>query len=208
MIERPPAAALAALLALVGGLLTARGVMVASTVDAPVRTQAVVTSAKPPPAKARTTAKAKATRSVPVRLDIPSIGVHTRLIRLGLAKDGTVEVPPLDGDAPAGWYEHSVTPGETGPAVMLGHVDSARDGPAVFYRLASLKPGAEVSVRRANGTTIRFAVTQVARYPKTGFPTSDVYGPTPYPALRLVTCGGSFDRNRGSYRDNVVVSAR
>jgi sortase (surface protein transpeptidase) len=207
LIERPPAAALAALLALVGGLLTARGVMVASTEDAPVRTQAVVPSAKPPE-KASTPAKARVARSVPVRLDIPSIGVHTKLIRLGLNKDGTVEVPPLDGQAPAGWYEHSVTPGETGPAVILGHVDSARDGPAVFYRLASLKPGAEVSVRRTDGTTIRFAVTLVARYPKTGFPTTDVYGPTPYPALRLVTCGGSFDRNRGSYRDNVVVSAR
>jgi sortase (surface protein transpeptidase) len=204
LIERPPAAALAALLAVVGGLLTARGVAAVTTDDAPARTEAIVATAKPPEKKA----KAKATRSVPVRLDIPSIGVHTKLIRLGLNKDGTVEVPPLDGNAPAGWYEHSVTPGETGPAVILGHVDSARDGPAVFYRLSSLKPGAAVSVRRTDGSTMRFTVSKVARYPKNGFPTGDVYGPTSYPALRLVTCGGSFDRNRGSYRDNVVVSAR
>jgi len=208
LIERPPAAALAVLLALVGGLLTARGVVEATTEDAPVRTE---TAVAPPPTASHPVARAgkpKVARSVPVRLDIPSIGVHTRLIRLGLAEDGTVEVPPLTGGAPAGWYEHSVTPGETGPAVILGHVDSARDGPAVFYRLSSVKPGAEVSVRRTDGSTMRFTVTRVARYPKTGFPTSDVYGPVPYPALRLVTCGGSFDRNRGSYRDNVVVSAR
>jgi sortase (surface protein transpeptidase) len=153
----------------------------------------------------RTTRKVTGT---PTRLDIPSIGVHTGLIRLGLNKDGTVEVPPLDGDAPAGWYDQSAVPGATGPAVILGHVDSARDGPAIFYRLASLKPGAEVSVRLSAGTTVRFKVTRVARYPKNSFPTEDVYGPVPYPALRLVTCGGSFDRDRGSYRDNVVVSAR
>ena len=162
----------------------------------------------PPPATSATPKPTRKPAGIPTRLDIPSIDVHTRLIRLGLYKDGTVEVPLLDGDAPAGWYEHSAVPGATGPAVILGHVDSARDGPAVFYRLTSLKPGAEVSVRRSDGTTVRFRVTRVARYPKTGFPTSDVYGPVPYPALRLVTCGGSFDRNRGSYRDNIVVSAR
>ncbi|NMO51887.1 class F sortase [Actinoplanes sp. TBRC 11911] len=162
-----------------------------------------------PEAPVRTAASTRTkVKGIPTRLDIPSIGVHTRLIKLGLNKDGTVQVPPLDGDAPAGWYGRSAVPGATGPAVILGHVDSARDGPAIFYRLSQLKPGAEVTVRRSDGSTVRFHVTRVARYPKTGFPTEDVYGPIPYPALRLVTCGGSFDRNRGSYRDNVVVSAR
>jgi hypothetical protein len=240
LIERPPAAALAVLLALVGGLLTARGVAAMTKPEPAALAAPTEPTAKPAgaagqaaagdparpaapgdparsaapgdpvapgdPAKTTTT-KAKVT-GIPTRLDIPSIGVHTRLIKLGLNKDGTVEVPPLDGDAPAGWYTHSAIPGATGPAVMLGHVDSARDGPAVFYRLSQLKPGAEVTVRRSNGSTARFHVTRVARYPKTGFPTADVYGPVPYPALRLVTCGGSFDRSRGSYRDNIVVSAR
>jgi sortase (surface protein transpeptidase) len=266
LIERPPAAALAVLLALVGGLMTARGVAAMTKPDPVALAAPTEPTAKPagaagqaaagdparpaapgdpagqaaagdpagkaaagdparpaapgdaagaaapgapaaPGDPAKTTTKAKVT-GIPTRLDIPSIGVHTRLIKLGLNKDGTVEVPPLDGDAPAGWYTHSAIPGATGPAVMLGHVDSARDGPAVFYRLSQLKPGAEVTVRRSDGSTARFHVTRVARYPKTGFPTADVYGPVPYPALRLVTCGGSFDRNRGSYRDNIVVSAR
>jgi sortase (surface protein transpeptidase) len=145
---------------------------------------------------------------VPTRLEIPAIEVRTALMRLGLHRDGTVEVPPLGADAPAGWYEHSVTPGETGSAVLLGHVDSAREGPAVFYRLGSLEPGDEVRVRRADGGTLVFEVTGVDRYPKSGFPTREVYGPAAYPVLRLVTCGGSFDRKKRTYRDNIVVSAR
>jgi hypothetical protein len=146
-------------------------------------------------------------RPVPIRLDIPSIGVHTALIGLGLNRDGTVAVPPLESDAPAGWYGNSAIPGEVGAAVLLGHVDSARDGPAVFFRLGALRRGDGISVLRADGTVARFTVDGVARYPKSSFPTSLVYGPTSYPALRLVTCGGSFDRLHHSYRDNIIVSA-
>ena len=145
---------------------------------------------------------------MPTQLDIPAIGVHTRLLRLGLKPDRTVEVPPLDADAPAGWYENSVTPGETGAAVLLGHVDTAREGPAVFYQLGALKIGDQITVRRADGSTVHFAVTRVARYPKSDFPTKQVYGPAAYPELRLLTCGGSFDRHRRSYLDNIVVFAR
>src|SRR6266540_2780718 len=86
--------------------------------------------------------------SVPVHLDIPAIGVSTPLITLGLNADGTIAVPPLQRDAPAGWYRYLATPGEVGPAVILGHVDTARDGPAVFYRLHQLRPGDTVGVRR------------------------------------------------------------
>src|SRR6266545_1494476 len=121
--------------------------------------------------------------SVPVHLDIPAIGVSTPLITLGLNADGTIAVPPLQRDAPAGWYRYLATPGEVGPAVILGHVDTARDGPAVF------------------------TVRQVAEYPKSAFPAQAVYGPLDYPALRLVTCGGSFDRMHQLYRANVVVYA-
>jgi sortase (surface protein transpeptidase) len=145
--------------------------------------------------------------SVPRTLDIPAIGVHTPLISLGLKPDGTVEVPPLDRDAPAGWYKNLATPGEAGPAVILGHVDSARDGPAVFYRLRDLQPGDRISVGRTDGSKVRFVVRSVARYPKKDFPTAAVYGPSPRAELRLVTCGGSFDALRRHYRDNIVVFA-
>jgi hypothetical protein len=146
-------------------------------------------------------------RSRPVHLDLPTIGVHTALMSLGLNPDGTVEVPPLTRNAPAGWYRHLASPGEIGPAVLLGHVDSAADGPAVFFRLGALRPGDPLSVRRADGTTVVFSVDRVAAYPKSAFPTQAVYGAVDHPALRLVTCGGRFDRARGSYRGTVVVYA-
>jgi sortase (surface protein transpeptidase) len=145
--------------------------------------------------------------SVPVRLQIPVIGVDTEVMELGLRRDGTLEVPPLRGDAPAGWYRHSPTPGETGASVLAGHVDTARDGPAVFFRLRELKVKDSISVRRKDGTVARFAVSRVATYPKRDFPSREVYAPLASPGLRLITCGGVFDRGEGSYRSNVVVYA-
>lgn len=177
-----------------------------ASVPPPVPAAAVV----PAPARspARTTSKTKVLGpSVPLRLNIPAIGVHTPLISLGLESDGTVQVPPLKGGAPAGWYKYLSTPGEAGPAVILGHVDSAQDGPAVFYRLRDLHPGARVSVDRADGRTVSYVVRSVARYPKKDFPTATVYGPQPGAELRLVTCGGSFDALHRRYRDNIVVYA-
>jgi hypothetical protein len=144
--------------------------------------------------------------SAPVTLDVPAIGVHTGLLTLGLNPDGTVEVPPLDSPQP-GWYDGSPTPGELGPAVILGHVDSARSGPAVFYDLAALLPGDTIDVTRADGSTVGFRVDSVAQYPKREFPTDAVYGDLDHPGLRLITCGGAFDRSARSYRDNVVVYA-
>jgi len=154
-----------------------------------------------------TTGPAPLGPSVPVRLDIPAIGVSTPLMPLGLNADGTVAVPPLRPDAPAGWYRHSATPGETGPAVILGHVDTASAGPAVFFRLRDLRPGDTVTVRRTDGTTAVFAVDRVAQYPKSEFPTGAVYGPIDHAALRLVTCGGVFDPIRREYRGNLVAYA-
>jgi sortase (surface protein transpeptidase) len=159
------------------------------------------------PAKARPAKNRTLGRSLPRTLDIPAIGVHTSVMSLGLQSDGTVEVPPLQRDAPAGWYKNLSTPGEPGPAVILGHVDSAREGPAVFYRLRELRPGDRLSVGRADGRTVHFVVRSVARYPKKDFPTAAVYGPRPGAELRLVTCGGSFDALRRHYRDNIVVYA-
>jgi sortase (surface protein transpeptidase) len=144
---------------------------------------------------------------VPVRLEIPAIGVATRLQRLGRAGDGTVEVPhgPDKWDV-AGWYDEGTRPGDPGSAVILGHVDS-KAGPAVFYRLRQLRPGDRVEVVRAGGSRVTFTVERVERYPKRRFPTADVYYPTLEPKLRLVTCGGTFDRSTGHYTDNVIAFA-
>jgi sortase (surface protein transpeptidase) len=142
--------------------------------------------------------------AAPTRVRVPAIDVDSRLVRLGVDDDGAL-VPPEDF-ARAGWFTGGPAPGETGPAVIAGHVDSYR-GPAVFFRLAELEEGDEVLVDRADGTAARFTVTAVDRYPKDAFPTEQVYGPTPRPELRLITCGGDFDPDARSYRDNVVVSA-
>jgi Sortase domain len=143
--------------------------------------------------------------SKPVRLEIPAIGVSTPLLRLGLEPDGAMEVP---GDfARAGWFAEGPAPGQVGPSVIAGHVDSTT-GPAVFYRLRDLRPGDPVLVERADGARLRFLVERSRSFPKTTFPTQDVFGPVPAAELRLITCGGDFDRARGSYRDNLVVFAR
>jgi hypothetical protein len=142
--------------------------------------------------------------SPPVSLTIPSIGVQTSLIHLGLTASGTLQVPP--STAVAGWYTGSPRPGAVGSAVIAGHIDS-RAGPGVFFRLSQLRPGDRVYVRRADGTLAVFRVTVVRQFPKDSFPTSAVYGPTPDPEVRLITCGGTFDPQLGSYLSNTVVYA-
>jgi len=146
-------------------------------------------------------------RSVPVELAVPRIGLRTSLAEVGLTPSGSIDVPEAAPGVPAVWYRNLASPGEAGPAVIVGHVDTARDGPAVFYRLGELRPGDTITVRRADGAAPRFVVRAVVRYPKDAFPSAVVYGATAGPELRLITCGGSFDRARGSYRDNVVVFA-
>jgi sortase (surface protein transpeptidase) len=142
--------------------------------------------------------------SAPVRLEIPAIGVSSSLVRLGLNPDGTMQVP---GDYQvAGWFTGGPQPGQLGPAVIAGHVDS-RTGPAVFYRLRDLRPGDQIRVVRADHRVVRFVVESLASYPKRALPSEQVYGATTAPALRLITCAGTFDRARHSYRDNLVVSA-
>jgi Sortase domain len=142
----------------------------------------------------------------PVRLQIPRIGVASPLDRLGRAPDGTVQTPPLRRAGVAGWYAPGPRPGDPGSAVILGHVDSRR-GPAVFYRLRELRRGDQVTVGRADGSAVRFVVQRTEQYPKRRFPTEAVYYPTLTPGLRLVTCGGAFDRASGHYRANVIVFA-
>lgn len=142
--------------------------------------------------------------ALPVHLRIPAIGVSTPLVKLGRLADGSLEVPKAWGTA--GWYDQGPRPGQPGPAVILGHVDS-KSGPAVFYQLQTLRPGDTVRVGLADGRTLTFRVQRLQRYPKDQFPTEAVYFPTLDRELRLITCGGTFDYARGSYLDNVVVYA-
>jgi hypothetical protein len=142
--------------------------------------------------------------ALPTRVRIPAIGVESPLVALGLTADGALEVPT--DFAVAGWFTGGSVPGAPGPAVLAGHVDS-RSGPAVFYRLRELAPGDVVEVDRTDGSAARFRVERVEQYPKGDFPTGTVYGPAPGAQLRLITCGGIFDRSVAHYRDNVVVYA-
>jgi hypothetical protein len=144
--------------------------------------------------------------SPPVQVAIPSIGVRAPLTRLGLVPDGSVQVPAAERPGEAGWYDGGPTPGERGPAVILGHVDTAK-GAAVFYDLGRLRPGDRVEVNRADGRVAGFTVESVERVAKDRFPTRRVYGPIGHAGLRLVTCGGSFDRTKRSYQDNIIVYA-
>lgn len=146
-------------------------------------------------------------RSRPVRVDIPSIEVTSRVLGLGIDELGQMSVPPPGPDYDrVGWYEHSPTPGEIGPSILVGHVDSAT-GPSVFVDLGSLRPGDTVAITRADGSTAVFVVSAVREYAKADFPTDAVYGSTHTAALRLITCGGPIDEVSGHHRDNVVVFA-
>ncbi|MBE8518075.1 class F sortase [Amycolatopsis sp. H6(2020)] len=142
----------------------------------------------------------------PASLTIPAIGVRAGEIEdLGLTPDGALEVP---GDATTiGWFTGAPSPGETGPAVLAAHVDY-KHVPGAFSRLKELRPGEQARVGRADGRIAVFTVYRVDRYSKATFPTDQVYGDTPDPELRLITCGGAFDRSSGNYLDNVVAYAR
>jgi sortase (surface protein transpeptidase) len=139
----------------------------------------------------------------PTAITIPSLGVHTSLIKLGQNANGTAEVPATTNVA--GWYDKGPAPGQRGPAVILGHVDSI-EGPGVFFKIDQLPAGAVIQIAEG-GHTLSFTVQSTSVYLKTAFPTAAVFGSTPARALRLVTCGGPFDYSTGHYLDNVVVFA-
>ena len=144
--------------------------------------------------------------SQPVEIEIPALRVKAPVMLLGRNSDSTVQVPPLGDHNLAGWYVGSVTPGADGSSVILGHVDNYA-GASVFFSIKELQAGDKVDVVRANGSVAEFAVDGVQKVTKAQFPTSGVYGNTPYPSLRLVTCGGPFDAASGQYMDNIVVYA-
>jgi Sortase domain len=146
-------------------------------------------------------------RSVPVSVAIPAIGVQAQIIPLGLDADGGVAVPSLSTPFLASWYDRGPTPGQAGAAVLLGHVDAASVGPAVFYRLGDLRPGNLVYVTRRDGRTAVFRVSSVGLYPQDAFPAARVYQYSRYPTLRLITCGGQFDWQTHLYLDRTIVFA-
>ncbi|MFD9083065.1 class F sortase [Streptomyces erythrochromogenes] len=192
---RPPLAAVL----LVAAALTGCG----GTPDAPAPAAPHVTPASDAPAG--TPASAPLPASEPVRVTIPAAGVDTSpVLKLGLAADGTVEVPSVaDGDK-IGWYTKGVTPGETGPAVLIGHFDTAR-GPAVLKDVSRVRTGEEITVSRADGTTAVFRVRELEQVGKDRFPTAKVYGDTTRPELRVITCGGEI--TDGHRPDNIILYA-
>lgn len=163
----------------------------------------------PPASRAALTrsGESRPASSVPVSIDIPAIKVQTKIIDLGLNKNGTIAVPPLSEARLAGWYDRGPAPGQPGAAAILGHVDAAGLGPAVFYKLGNLRPGARIYVRLRDGQTVVFEIYSVALYSKSKFPTAKVFGYTSWPTLRLITCGGLFDQQSGHYLGNVVAFA-
>jgi len=146
-------------------------------------------------------------RSAPVSIDIPSIKVHASVVPLGLQGNGSIAVPPLTRPMETSWYDDGPAPGQPGAAAILGHVDAASVGPAVFYDLGELRPGAKIFVRLHSGRTAIFEAYSVALYSKANFPTVRVFGYTSWPTLRLITCGGVFDPKTGHYLGNIVAFA-
>ncbi|GLZ52578.1 hypothetical protein Acsp07_21950 [Actinomycetospora sp. NBRC 106378] len=200
--------AVAALLAVVG--IAAVVVGVALQQRAPVEQDAGALPVPPTTSAAATpTTPAGPPPSPPARIVVGKIGVDSPVASVGLNPDRTMEVPakgPLYDLA--AWYRYSVTPGQQGPSVIIGHIDSAENGPSVFFRLGALAPGDTVDVTRADGRVVTFAVYATRAVAKDAFPTADVYSGTAGPELRLITCSGSFDAAARSYRDNTVVFAR
>ena len=164
------------------------------------------TSVKPAP-KSSPSPLPTGVGSDPIQITIPQIHVQAGVMLLGLNGDDTVQTPPLSRVGEAGWYKFSPTPGHLGPSVILGHVDSAQYGLGVFFNLGRLRPGDAVSVLRADHMTAEFSVDRVVEYPKSAFPTQQVYGNTTDSQLRLITCGGQFDKSARSYLDNIIVFA-
>ncbi|MFF0878559.1 class F sortase [Micromonospora aurantiaca (nom. illeg.)] len=156
------------------------------------------------PASAAAPVRKPASR--PVRLAVPAIKVNAPVTPVGQAKDGSVDVPPLTEHDQTGWYDRGAVPGDPGRAIIVGHVDT-KSGPAVFYRLRSLKPGARIQVTRADRSVVTFKVDSVEYFDKANLPAARVYGDSGPAELRLITCGGEWVGGRTGYQDNVIVFA-
>ncbi|WP_369182339.1 class F sortase [Streptomyces sp. Y1] len=176
---------------------------------APAAPPAATAAASAPPSPAAPAAAPGAPvlkRAKPTRLRIPQIAVDAPFTELALGPTGQLDAPPPDDKNLVGWYRDGVTPGERGSAVVAGHIDTSK-GPAVFLLLSLLLPGNKVEVSRADGTVAVFSVDSVETFAKNAFPDQKVYGKTPDAQLRLITCGGTYDKQKRDYLDNVVVFA-
>ncbi|GAA3388592.1 class F sortase [Streptomyces roseoviridis] len=201
---RPGAWGLVAVVLLVGVHLV-RGGSAYPPPDGPPQPVAAAAPGRGPSATGATPAPLPA--SNPVRVHVPALRIDAPVTRVGLDREGWIEAPRPNERGPAGWFTGSVTPGERGTAVVVGHVDTPKGGAAVFYGLGRLARGQRVEIARADGRTAVFAVYGVEVVPTDGFPAERVYGSTGAPELRLITCGGPYAPD-GGYEGNVVVSAR
>ncbi|MFJ9715000.1 class F sortase [Streptomyces sp. NPDC101213] len=148
------------------------------------------------------------TAALPQRVDIPRLGVQAPVVARGLDARGAIAAPPYDQAGVVGWYAAGAKPGAAGTALMVGHVDT-ETRPAVFHELSKLAAGETIRVVRADGKVAEFTVDDVAVVRRDDFDARQAYGPRrPGRAeLRLITCGGTFDRASRSYTANVIVSA-
>ncbi len=214
-VSRLPSIALLVGTAVLFSGLTAAAMTIATHHDntPPPATRAPVTTTHPTtpmpaPATIATTAPTPNTSppptQPPVAVAIPAINVMAEVDPMGLTPAGQLQVPT--NFQRVGWWSGGHKPGEPGPAILEGHVDSTK-GPAIFYALRRLQPGDQIRVARSDRSTAVFVVDRLESYPKDSFPSLEVYGPTDTPTLRLITCTGSFNTTRHSYRDNLVVYA-
>ncbi|MGW8765734.1 class F sortase [Streptomyces sp. NPDC055815] len=200
-MSRRPARTRTAALVLVAALAALTGCSAAADTTPPAH---IAEATAPAPTASAAPVKPMA-RSLPVRVRVPAAGVDTGpVLSLGLNADGTVEVPSVADADRVGWYDKGVTPGQTGPAVLIGHFDTAR-GPAVLKNVSKVRVGDEITVTRADGTTAVFRVRELEQVDKDAFPTAKVYGNTTRPELRLVTCGGELVD--GHRPDNIILYA-
>lgn len=198
--RRPPVLALGGVIVLVGAGATMFAIGWQRTgPPQPPKTKAV--TAPQPVVKVK-----PMSRALPVRITIPRIHVNAPIEPLGQNSDGTVEVPTLTRPNLAGWYKYGPTPGQKGAAVVLGHVD-AHSQKAVFFELGSLHKGDRIRITRSGGSVATFTVDSVVPVSKDKFPTKSVYGKTKYPALRVITCGGKYDKQTQHYLSNIIVYA-
>jgi sortase (surface protein transpeptidase) len=198
LIGRGTVGVIVAVVAMLGGLV----LIVARPVPDPVTARAaepIVPSWGREPAQAEATPAAR-----PVRVRIPAIGVDREIVDVGVDQAGAL-IPPESAEV-VGWFTGGPAPGDVGPALLAAHVDS-HTGPGAFVKLVELRPGDKIAVERADRSTVDFTVVSTAEVAKTAFPTELVYAPLPVPMLRLITCGGIFDRAARSYHDNVIVEA-
>lgn len=169
-------------------------------------TPAATTSAPPAPSPTSSPIVPPMRRSIPTRVLIRSVWINAAVDQIGLTRDGRLETPSYERADNAAWYKYGPTPGEAGPAVIVGHVDSKTER-AVFFELRHVDPGDIIEITRADESKVRFRVDSIEQFPKSRFPTERVYGDTPNPTLRLITCGGRFDEERKDYLDNIIVFA-